>query len=138
MVGANVVLNVLFIVGLGMDVDGLALSTALTSWGNLALLVPGLVGKLGLPRGEAWRAGRAGRMVLASLACGAAGLGLERALEGPGGETSAGVLALSVGASLAVYALLAHLLGIPAWQQVLGRMTGRGQKEGEDTTPGKT
>lgn len=45
----NVGLNLLFLVGLDFDVDGLAYATALTSWANLALLWPGLSGKLGLP-----------------------------------------------------------------------------------------
>ena len=39
---ANMVLNYVLIVHAGMDVDGLALATALTSWGSLLLLVPGL------------------------------------------------------------------------------------------------
>lgn len=35
--GANVGLNLLFVLGLGMDVDGVALATALASWGGLGV-----------------------------------------------------------------------------------------------------
>jgi putative peptidoglycan lipid II flippase len=45
----NVALNLLFLVGFDFDVSGLAWATAITSWVNLALLWPGLSGKLGLP-----------------------------------------------------------------------------------------
>jgi len=47
MLVANVGLNALFVVGLQMDADGLALGTALSSWGSLLLLWPGLARALG-------------------------------------------------------------------------------------------
>ena len=50
---ANVVLNLICIRSFGMDVDGLALATALTSWGGLLLLLPGLTSRLHLPRAAA-------------------------------------------------------------------------------------
>lgn len=46
---ANVVLNVVFVGSLGMDVEGLALSTTLTGWAHLIVLYLGLERKLGLP-----------------------------------------------------------------------------------------
>jgi putative peptidoglycan lipid II flippase len=71
---ANIGLNVLFLVGLGMDVEGLALSAAVTSWANLALLWPGLVRRLGLPRA---RPGGLGT-----------GLGIRRRIGGDGLEVA--------------------------------------------------
>ena len=58
MLALNALLNLALVAGLGMDADGLALATALTSWGNLVLLWPGLRGRLGLPAAEAGGAGR--------------------------------------------------------------------------------
>lgn len=49
MLSANVGLNLVFIMGRGMDVDGLALATAVSAWATLLLLQPGLNRKLGLP-----------------------------------------------------------------------------------------
>lgn len=71
MLALNTVLNVVLVAGLGMDVGGLALATALTSWGNLFLLLPGLR-RLGAPAaapGLGWRLTRI--VLVASAACGA-------------------------------------------------------------------
>ncbi|MEW6074184.1 MAG: murein biosynthesis integral membrane protein MurJ, partial [Planctomycetota bacterium] len=49
LLAANIVLNFLAVRGLGMDADGLALSTAVTAWGNLLWLSVGLRRRVGLP-----------------------------------------------------------------------------------------
>jgi putative peptidoglycan lipid II flippase len=49
MLVANVVMNTLFIRGLHMDANGLALATTLASFGNLFILLPGLQDRVGLP-----------------------------------------------------------------------------------------
>lgn len=69
----NAGFNTLFVVGLKMDADGLALGTALASWGNLLWLWPGLARALGASGLELEAPSRVGRMLLASaLAAGAA------------------------------------------------------------------
>jgi hypothetical protein len=45
----NTLLNFVFVRGLGMDADGFALGTSISSWVNLALLWPGLHARLNLP-----------------------------------------------------------------------------------------
>ncbi|MCA8980544.1 MAG: murein biosynthesis integral membrane protein MurJ [Planctomycetes bacterium] len=68
----NFGLNLLLIVGLDYDVDGLAWATALTSWANLAVLWPGLSGKLGLPHVSAGFVRGLGGSVAAATASGLA------------------------------------------------------------------
>ncbi len=78
----NTVLNLVFVIGFDMDVGGLGIATALTSWGNLLLLLPGLR-RLGTPAsapGLAWRLARI--TLVASAACGAGWL-VARFLCGP-------------------------------------------------------
>jgi putative peptidoglycan lipid II flippase len=66
----NSVLNVVLVVGFGLDVGGLGLATAVTSWTNLALLVPGLA-RLGAPRTTAGLGVRLARIAgVAAVACG--------------------------------------------------------------------
>lgn len=66
----NTVLNVVFVVGFGMDVGGLGIATALVSWVNLALLLPGLR-KLGAPSAMPGLGARLARItVVAAVACG--------------------------------------------------------------------
>jgi putative peptidoglycan lipid II flippase len=68
----NTVLNGAFVYGLHMDVGGLGVATALTSWCNLLLLLPGLR-RLGTPPAQA---GLVGRLVrITAVAAGACGLG---------------------------------------------------------------
>jgi putative peptidoglycan lipid II flippase len=81
MVAANCALNLGFVLGAGMDADGLALATAISSWGNLALLLPGLTRRHDLPRADgSWRASVA-KSIAASVACGLAAYLVHRALE---------------------------------------------------------
>ncbi|MEZ6014514.1 MAG: murein biosynthesis integral membrane protein MurJ [Planctomycetota bacterium] len=67
----NVSLNVVFLVWLGFDVEGLALATAVTSWLNVLLLWPGLTRRLGLPGGRQPFAAPLARIAAASLLSGA-------------------------------------------------------------------
>lgn len=65
----NTILNLVFVVGFDMDVGGLGLATALTSWCNLLLLLPGLRG-LGAPPAQAGVGFRLARItVVAAAAC---------------------------------------------------------------------
>ena len=124
MLALNVVLNAAFVAGWGMDVDGLALSTAVTSWGNLALLAPGIA-RLA-PAGERTPiAGPAGRMLLGAAGCGAAAVAVQ-SLAAPALGRAA-TLPLSIVAGIAVYALATLLLGVPEAREALHRLTRRGR-----------
>lgn len=124
----NVLLNVAFVQGLGMDVGGLTLSTALTSWVNVALLTVGLRSRLHLPPGAPGLAGRAVRMGLAAAACGGGALATHRAVaallgaEVPRHSLPALFAAIAVGGGL--YLLAARLLGIPEGAELARRLRG--------------
>ena len=109
----NVGLNLLFLRGMGMDVEGLALATTLSSVGNLVLLLPGLTRRLELPRGEPGAVRSFLLATLAASACGGASFGVERALA----ASAPGWLALSAGiaAGVAAYFACAELLRVPEW-----------------------
>lgn len=108
---ANVAINTFFLVGLGMDVEGLALATAITSWLNVALLWPGLTRRLGLPASTEAFAGPLLRIGLASLVCGGAAWALHRSTAPFLGDGLAVVLAI-VG-SMLVYGASATALDVP-------------------------
>lgn len=119
----NVSLNTLFLVGLRLDVEGLALSTTLVSWVNVAVLLPGVWRRL--PAGEGARrfAGRLGRMLLAATACGLAAGAAHHLLGGRPG--SPGALAAGVGAGIGAYVLAARALRLPEWERVRARLRRR-------------
>jgi putative peptidoglycan lipid II flippase len=119
MLALNAVLNVLFIQGLGMDADGLALATGLTSLGNLLLLLPGLHGRLGLPLARPGLPASLGRMALAGLVCGGVAAALEGFLVGSLGRW--GALGAAMFAGGLAYACAARLLGVPEWQNFASR-----------------
>jgi len=76
----NSILNVVFVVGFDMDVGGLGVATAITSWCNLALLLPGLR-RLGAPSTTPGLARRLVRITaVAAVACGAGWVGAETIL----------------------------------------------------------
>lgn len=137
MLALNVALNVVFVVSVGMDADGLALATALTSWGNFLILLPGLTGRLGLPRSTAPVAGGLARVALGSALAGAAAWGAHRAVAGllvaEGGDParSAGALLAAGVAGVGSYALLARALGMTAWLR-------RGAPSGAGGSPDST
>ena len=74
----NGLLNVLFLVVLGMDVEGLAAATAVTSALNVAMLLPGLSRKLGLPKSDVPFGHALPRIVVASALSGVAAGAVEQ------------------------------------------------------------
>ena len=102
MLALNVALNAWFLVGLGMDVEGLALATAITSALNAALLFPGLTRRLGLPASEHPWSGAFARIALAAVTCGAAAFATERVLDDLVGRFLALVVAMVVGSGVYV------------------------------------
>jgi putative peptidoglycan lipid II flippase len=126
MLALNVVLNLVFVRGIGMDVEGLALATALTSWGGLALLLPGLGRRLDLPAGTTAFAGPLGRMALASAGSAAAAWGARELSHGALGRALALVVAIAVG--VVTYGLLATLLRVPEVRVVRDRLAARRNK----------
>ena len=74
----NTALNFLFLLGFKMDVEGLAAATVISSCFNWLLLLPGLRGRLGLPRAERDLARRVGTTALAATASGAGAWGAAR------------------------------------------------------------
>jgi putative peptidoglycan lipid II flippase len=126
MLCANTALNFAFVSWLGFDADGLALATALTSWGNLLLLLPALQHRLALPRERTGIGKRVAQICAAAAGAVGAGWALFQVLGGGGHRTLA--LALSIAASVVLYALFAHVLEIPEWRHVLARMRVLGRK----------
>jgi putative peptidoglycan lipid II flippase len=130
---SNTLLNFLFVRGLGMDVEGLSLGTAIASWLNLLLLVPGFSRRLGLPSGSAGQGGRYLRQLLCALGSGllawgtaqgvAAILGWER-----GPLTAAVALAPALAVALGAQILGARLLGLEEWRMLRERWQRRGQR----------
>ncbi len=125
MLVSNVVLNVLLIEGLHMDVDGLALATAITSWGGLALLLPGLRTRLELPRGREPSLGPLALMTLAALASAGASLAVHSAVSTSVGRGLALLAAIACG--VIVYGGVAILLQIPEARTSLARLRRRGR-----------
>lgn len=119
MLVANVVLNYVLLRHVGMDADGLALATTITSFGNLLLLLPGLRRKLELPVGQAGFTLAFARMGAATAGCGLAAWGLQ-ALLGERGSRPLG-LALSIVAGIVAYLAVARLLRVPEWATVASR-----------------
>jgi putative peptidoglycan lipid II flippase len=123
MLGLNVVLNFVLVAVVGMDIGGLALATALTSWGNLTLLLPGLVRKLGLPSADRTMRRRLATIALAAVGSCLAARGLYSLLA-PDAH-SALALAASIAISALLYALSAEWLGIPEWRHMTSRWRSR-------------
>lgn len=110
LLAVNALLNALFVLGFGMDVEGLALATAITGWVGLGLLL-----RLLLPRLPATTslggAGRLARTSAAALACGGAAwggwVGARAVLaEGP-------ALLAAIGLGALAYGVAARGLGLP-------------------------
>jgi putative peptidoglycan lipid II flippase len=124
----NVVLNAVLVAGLGMDTGGFALATATSSWVNLALLLPGLSRRLGLPRGQAAWTTRIGWMTLAAGVSPAAAWGVWRLGVGGGaanGLRGAAFLGGAIAASVALYALASAWLALPEWRAITARLASR-------------
>ena len=112
----NPVLNLAFVSGLGMDADGLALATALTTWANLLLLLPGLA-RVGLPKGAPGRAARLARVGLAAALATGAAAGAHALVPG-----TWSALAAAAGAGIGTHLLAARFLGVPEAQAWLSRL----------------
>ncbi len=119
---ANVVLNLFFIRGCDMDVSGLAWATTVTSWGNLALLLPGLRKRGLLPASEQRWFARIARQTVAASACALAAFGVHAGVFGS--ATSLLGLALSVAVGLATFVAFAQALGLPEWRATKARFGG--------------
>lgn len=111
----NTVLILVLVRGLGMDVEGLALGTAIASWCNFGLLLPGLR-RLGLPPAlpGLWR--RLWLIVLGSgLGCLLGWLLMTRVI-GPGSPVLGLAVAITMAAML--YVGLMVVLGAPELRRV--------------------
>ena len=122
----NIGLNTLFVVGMGQDVEGLALSTALTSWLNLGALLVLL--KRRTPLGPATER-FAPRLVLHVLAAGAGGIA-SRTLwwalaDRCGSGERIALLVASLGLAVVVWAGSAALLDVPEWRAVKAKAVGK-------------
>lgn len=119
----NVALNTLFLVGWDMDVDGLALATAITSWIGLALMLPKFYSRQGMPQGPPGALGSLLRTALAAAASGGAALWVL----GPASEAFSPLLGLllAMGSGLGAHLGVAFLLGSPELKQVLRVRAGR-------------
>lgn len=119
----NVALNTLFLVGWDMDVDGLAMATAITSWIGLALMLPIFYSRQGMPKGPPGTLGSLLRTALAAAASGGAALWVL----GPASEAFSPLpaLLLAMGSGLGAHLGAAFLLGSPELKQVLRRRAGR-------------
>jgi len=106
----NGLLNVLFLVGLGMDVEGLAAATAVTSALNVAMLLPGLSRLLGLPKSDVPFRHALPRILAAAAVSGVAAGAVEQALDDVLGPALA--LFLAIGAGGGAYLGAALVLGI--------------------------
>lgn len=113
----NAGLNLVMLVVFEMDVEGLALATAVTTWAQLLWLLPGLAGRLGLPASKAGAVGRLARMALASGVSGAAALGAFGLA--PGDLTGLAAAAL---AGIASYMLVARVLRLAELEEGLQRL----------------
>ncbi|MFN0243275.1 MAG: murein biosynthesis integral membrane protein MurJ [Planctomycetota bacterium] len=122
MLVSNVVLNVVLVAGFGMDVGGVALATALTACGNLALLWPGLRRRLGLPQGERNLLRRLVAITAAALVAGLVARGTYDFALYAGGPHRALALLAAIALCISVYALVSHGLRIPEWHHLIGRL----------------
>lgn len=126
MVLVNVSLNVLCVVGLGLDVAGMTLATALTTWLNLAWLVRGLRTRLALPPGVPLLGARVARLALAALLCAGTAWGTQRlwtsGMEAAAARGSIPALMAALAAGGLVYALTTRALGVEEWDEVARRL----------------
>jgi putative peptidoglycan lipid II flippase len=124
----NTVLNIVFITVFDLDTAGLALATAIASWLNVILLMPGLMKRLQADAGDVvigvsdFR-GRVVKLCIAAAACGAAAWG---AHEGLASSTrSIGALAAAIGCGVAAYVGVAQALALPEWVSVREKVVAR-------------
>jgi peptidoglycan biosynthesis protein MviN/MurJ (putative lipid II flippase) len=122
----NVGLNVLCVRGLDMDVAGLTLSTALTSWGNLIWLLYAMRRRLGLPQSQPEVRARVARITAAALLAGLAAFATHRLaaplLAAEEERRSVAALLAALATAGLVYAGASRQLGIPEWNEVVQRL----------------
>ena len=118
----NTALNVYFLSYAGMDIEGLALGTAISSWFHLALLLWGHQA-LGLPKGLDGTASLVARILLASAAMGAVAGFTEQHLRDSWGQI--GSLCAGIGAGALSYFAFAALLKISIQNELIGRLAKR-------------
>ncbi len=113
----NVALNIVLIMQFGMDVDGLSLATAVSSWGTLLLLLPGLSKRLPKPAGGTLQG--IAVMLIPTAACGLAAhfgwIALSALVPGPI------ALACAIGAGGLAYGVVAIALRLPEARRILSR-----------------
>ncbi|MFT4648736.1 MAG: putative peptidoglycan lipid II flippase [Glaciecola sp.] len=113
----NVGLNLLFIMKYNMDVDGLSLATAISSWGTLLLMLPGLSKRLPKPAGGTLQG--IAVMLIPTLGCGLAAhfawIPLAALLP------NAIALAGAIGAGGLAYAVIAIALRLPEARRLMSR-----------------
>lgn len=129
MLVGNVALNVFCVRVLHMDVAGLTLATALSSWGNLFWLLWAMRTKLGLPASEPGVPGRVARIALASVGAGLAAFGTHLAsatlLASAAPRRSIPALLAATAVAGLAYALLSRLLRIREWEELAARLARR-------------
>lgn len=124
----NIVFNTLFLTVWEFDTGGLALSTALVSALNLAMLAPGLR-RLLAKSGDHGGVGltdfgqRLARMSGAALVCGAVAWGCYAWIAGAGRSIPG--LFVAIGAGLASYCGAAQLLELPEWTSLREKVARR-------------
>ncbi|MFT5290683.1 MAG: putative peptidoglycan lipid II flippase [Planctomycetota bacterium] len=127
----NVCLNIVLVVLVGMDVEGLALATAITSWLTLGFLLFGLTRRLHLPAGSGGVLPRLGRMLLAASLCGLAahfahGLMVRVGdLDEMQAQRSPIALAVAGLAGMITYGLASILLRAPEWSELRVRLSSK-------------
>jgi peptidoglycan biosynthesis protein MviN/MurJ (putative lipid II flippase) len=123
MLAVNVLLNLLFVVGLRLDVEGLAWGTVLSAWASLALLYPGVHRRLPAAAAPVHAPSRLARQLLGAAVSALAAVGAHGAISDD--PRSVAALAAAILAGLGTFALAAQLLGLPEWRRLARRLTGR-------------
>jgi putative peptidoglycan lipid II flippase len=113
-------LNCLFVPIMNLDVLGIALSSALGAWFNLALLIPAIHGHLGTSTRLRERLWRVARMLLCALTSVGVGFGVWDFVTDD--RRSVLPLTLGIGVAIALYALMTTLAGLPEAKLALQRV----------------
>jgi putative peptidoglycan lipid II flippase len=121
----NTLLNWVLVTQAGMDVDGLALGTVLASVVNLALLWPGLRGRLALPSAERGFVGRFARIAAASAVCAAAAWGVAQLL---GAYHAALVVAAGSTAGAVAFFAVAKVLRVEELEEFIAKVRARARR----------
>ncbi|MFT5829919.1 MAG: putative peptidoglycan lipid II flippase [Bacteroidia bacterium] len=133
MLATNIALNCLFLFVFNMDVEGLALATAISSWGNLLLLIPSLRRQLAGDEPFGWShwVSRLGPMAACSVVAAALAYGANAGVTALVADhlsatptRGAGLLAASI-LGVGGYFALATALGIPEIKAVQARLLQR-------------